>query len=95
MRATAPPITLVDLDELATTIDHLGVDAVDHDVLVRLAAVAALAGASLVLAEVLADPAQPPVARERAFGRLALALAAAGSPDRSPDDTPGDFTLAA
>jgi hypothetical protein len=63
------------LDELAWDLASDGF--VGHEVVVRqLVRSARAAGLSATLVEVLADPAEPEVARLRAFGHVAAALAA-------------------
>ena len=66
----------LDISELAAQIAERGIEAVAHggrlDPFVRAAR---RAGASSTLVTLVADPAQPAVARERAFGLLAVELA--------------------
>ena len=69
--------TTLDINVLAAQIAERGIDAGVSsgglDVFVRAAR---CAGASSTLVTLVADPAEPAVARERAFGLLAVVLAA-------------------
>ena len=65
-----------DIDDLAHALAHHGPQAVEAS-LAAVASAARARGCSATLADVLADPAQPAVARQRAFGLLAVALVAA------------------
>ena len=70
------PVSAPSTDTLsvwAARIDADGI-AAHEDAAQRLAAVASSRGLCPVLVDVLADPREPSVARERAFGRLALSL---------------------
>lgn len=68
------PLSIAAVERLAWAIERDGL--VDHHhVVAEVAARAADAGISPVLVGVLADPAEPEVARIRAFGIVALALA--------------------
>jgi hypothetical protein len=67
------------LSDLAESVAAGGIGAV----LAELPAVLSMArrqGVADVLVRILADPAAPAVARERAFGRVAAAIASAGRP---------------
>lgn len=66
--------TVIDLDELGWRIECHGIGSLTPAELVELADQAGEQGLSGVLTGVLADPAAPRAARERAFGRLALQL---------------------
>lgn len=71
-----PTVTLDLLDDLARAIDAAGIEAIDPAILALVADVARRAGAPVVLAEIVVDPAESPSSRDRAFGRLARHLAA-------------------
>ncbi len=77
---TTPPPLAVDvptagmLSAWAARIDADGI-AAHEDLARRVVVAASRSGLCPVLVDVLADPAEPSVARERAFGRLAAALA--------------------
>ena len=77
---TFPPGPGVEtLDELAWAIDRDGIG--PHEATVaRLVAWARALGLDPVLVDVLSDPAQPPAARERAFGAVSQAVT---RPDRA------------
>jgi hypothetical protein len=80
------------LDSLAWRIAEHGIDSPNDDVLddVRAFARSALAaGVDRSLVGMLLDPGQPAIARQRAFGVVAAALA-----NQSPRDVPG-FVVAA
>ena len=62
------------LDQIAITIDRQGFDALDHQTIDVVVALAAAADASPVLAEVFADEHEPAPVRERAFGLLAMQI---------------------
>jgi hypothetical protein len=65
------------LPNLAWALSSDGLDA--HEVSIRqVVSWARAAGVSPVLVGILADPSEPEVARLRAFGRIATALAACG-----------------
>lgn len=66
-RTTPTPETLA---RVADLLDDGGIDAVPTDLLAAVTAAARAAGASDVLVAVFDDPAEPPVARERAFAKL-------------------------
>lgn len=70
-----------DLDRIATVVAAQGIDAVDPDLIGAVADRALARGASPTIAEVATDPAEPAVARVRAFGRLAV-IAVRPAPDR-------------
>jgi hypothetical protein len=59
--------------DLAERLVALGVRAAEYE-LVRFAAHARRQGVDPLLVSILADPTQPDVARERAFGRIAVEL---------------------
>lgn len=63
------------LDALARQIEHHGIASVAAAQLELIARLAARSGGPAVLAALLTDPNEPQVARERAFGRLAVHLA--------------------
>jgi len=69
------PQTVGSLHDLAFRIAAEGVDAERADV-ARVARRAARLGASSVLTDVVLDPREPQVARQRAFGELASFLGA-------------------
>ena len=71
----APAVSSEQIDELARTIDGHGIGAIARDVLSNMAMAALRAGASPVLVEVLVDPQESDVVRNRAFGRVAMQLA--------------------
>lgn len=79
------PDTSLDIDALAAQIAERGIDAgVSSGRLDAFVRAARCAGASSTLVALVADPAEPAVARERAFGLLAVAIAAdRSSPRRS------------
>ncbi|MAT03640.1 MAG: hypothetical protein CL424_01150 [Acidimicrobiaceae bacterium] len=70
-----------DLDRIAAVVAEQGFDAVDPGLVDAVVHRALARGASITIAEVAADTAEPAVARLRAFGRLAVA-AARPAPDR-------------
>jgi hypothetical protein len=65
---------MTSLDDIAFTIDREGFDALDQHVIDHVLDLATAAGASPVLAEVLADDHEPAPVRERAFGLLAMQI---------------------
>ena len=67
-------ITRESLEGLATRVAVAGISATTPDALEALAQTAEAVGVSPVLVEVLVDPAQPPVARERAFSLVSCAV---------------------
>jgi hypothetical protein len=75
--------TSLDINVLAAQIAEYGIELADAagrlDAFVRAAR---CAGASSTLIALVADPAEPAVARERAFGLLAVAIAADRSSPR-------------
>ena len=75
--------TSLDINVLAAQIAEYGIEFADAagrlDAFVRAAL---FAGASSTLIALVADPAEPAVARERAFGLLAVAIAADRSSPR-------------
>ena len=62
------------LDDIAITIDRAGFAALGRDDIDHVLALADIAGASPVLAEVFADELEPAPVRERAFGKLAMQI---------------------
>ncbi len=69
--------TSLDINALAVQIAERGIDAgVSNGRLDAFVRAARRAGASSTLVALVADPAEPAVARERAFGLLAVAIAA-------------------
>lgn len=74
---TFPAPSLTTLDDLAYRVAEHGVD-VDRAAVSRVVRRAASLGASPVLVDVVIDPFEPPVARQRAFGAL-LALVDRGN----------------
>jgi hypothetical protein len=75
------------LVQLAWDLESRGFEG--HEVAVRqVVRSARIAGVSRILVDVLADPTEPEVARMRAFGRIAAALAA--SPTTTDDHTGHD-----
>jgi hypothetical protein len=75
-------------DELASQLAANG-PAATHDDLTRFVELAAASGATPSLLSVLADRHQPDVARQRAFGRLAVELATSMS-DSAPRSSQSD-----
>lgn len=73
------------LQRAAETVAERGIDALDNSVIDTIAARALMLGASPVLVDVAVDPAEPSVARLRAFGKLTMFAAR----------PLGEFTLAA
>jgi hypothetical protein len=78
--------TPLDLHQLAETVADHGVAAVDSGIVDDLAGRALTLGASPIIVGILRDPAEPAVARVRAFGRITGVFA---RPERDR------FTLAA
>jgi hypothetical protein len=76
------------LDSLAWRIAEHGIDSELDDVR-AFARSALMAGVDRSLVDMLLDPRQPAIARQRAFGAVAAALA-----NQSPRDVPG-FVVAA
>ena len=75
---------------LARFADHIAADGialVPAELVAALVSAARAVGASDVLIGVVADPTEPPVARERAFGKLAGRLIGA-APATSPASSP-------
>lgn len=66
--------SLTDITDVANNIATDGIATVPHEQLRAIATSAVRHGASPVLANVVADPSQPEVARTRAFGRITLAF---------------------
>jgi len=73
------------LDELAWAIDGDGIG-FHEAAIVRVVTWARALGFNPVLLDVLADPAQPPTARERAFGALTRLVANGGPAAHRPSD---------
>jgi len=71
------------LDDLAFRVATQGVDC-DRPAVAQVARRAARLGASSVLTDVLLDPREPGVARQRAFGELLVLLSRGPSERRSP-----------
>lgn len=71
----------IDLRLVAETVADQGIDAVEASLVDAVAARALMLGASTTLVDILVDPDEPAVARNRAFGQLAL-IAARPSYDR-------------
>ncbi len=67
--------TDIEFDRLAWTIAERGIHAIPPAVLRELGFQARSAGVQPILTEILLDGSAPPVARQRAFGRIASALA--------------------
>src|SRR6056297_2945271 len=65
---------MTSLDDIATTIDIDGFDALDNQAIDDVLTLAADADASPVLAEVFGDDHEPAPVRERAFGLLAMQI---------------------
>lgn len=65
---------VADLDRVGTTIDRDGIDAVPRHILDGLATDAKTLGIRTVAADVLVNPNDPAVARERAFSLIACGL---------------------
>ena len=70
-------LTLADLDGLARAIDQRGIDAVPATLIRSLADEAHADGASATLTTLIVDPAEPRVARERAFVKLGARITGA------------------
>lgn len=64
-----------DLHRVAEAVADQGIDAVDPSLVDAIAARALMLGASTTLVDILVDPDEPTVARNRAFGRLAIVVA--------------------
>jgi hypothetical protein len=77
-------VSLTQLDQIGWTIERRGIAGVPDQVIAQIADDAVRLGVRPVSAGVLANPADPAAARERAFGRIAPALA-----KTSPADIPG------
>lgn len=75
MDMNSPDLLTTDLHRVAETVADQGIDAVDATLVDAVAARAQMLGASTTLVDILLDPAEPNVARIRAFGRLALVAA--------------------
>lgn len=90
---TDPMPDTLDLDGIATTVEHRGVAAVDPRHIVSLVAQARAAGASQTLIDVLQGSSEPAVARVRAFGRIAAVLIS-GQPRVHTAAVPGMFGTA-
>jgi hypothetical protein len=76
------------LDQIASTIDRQGFEALDHHDIAEVLTLATAADTSPVLREVFADDHEPAPVRERAFGLLAMQIASGRS-------TRFQFTIAA
>lgn len=74
--AVAPTAQSIRFDHLASKLASDG-PAATHDELTRFVKHAAARGATPLLLSILADDDQPDVARQRAFGRIAVELASA------------------
>ena len=72
---TSHDLFTTDLHRVAETVADRGIDAVDPPLVDAVAARALMLGASTTLVDILVDPDEPPVARVRAFGRLAVIAA--------------------
>jgi hypothetical protein len=72
------PISDEEVDRLAWHIEARGLTGVEKE-LRRVVERARSSGVSPVLVDVLADPTEPEVARMRAFGHVALHMAAQGA----------------
>ena len=68
--------TFIEITEMADTIAAESITTIPHDRITTIAAEAAHLGASPVLTGIVADSAQPAVARARAFGRVTAAFLA-------------------
>ncbi|NNE11233.1 MAG: hypothetical protein HKN41_03195 [Ilumatobacter sp.] len=68
------PTTIADLDRLGVLIDRNGIEAVPAHLLDAVIETAEQLGIRPVAKQVLADPAEPTVARERAFAHVAYGL---------------------
>lgn len=77
-------VSLTQLDQIGWTIERRGITGVPDQLLARIADDAMRLGVRPVSAAVLADSEDPAAARERAFGRIAPALA-----KTYPADIPG------
>lgn len=82
------PHAVADLDRIGTIIDRNGINAVPEQLLHALARDAKDAGIRPVAASILVDPADPTVARERAFAVLACSLIGARNRRPSPTGAP-------
>ncbi len=76
--------TDIEFDRLAWTIAERGIHAIPPAVLRDLGFQARSAGVQPILTEILLDGSAPPVARQRAFGHIASAIA-----HWHRNDTPG------
>lgn len=83
MRVMEQSLALADLDGLARTIDQRGIDAVPATLIRSLADEARTDGASTTLTTLIVDPAEPRVARERAFVKLGARVTGARSRSRT------------
>lgn len=72
------PTTVADLDRLGVLIDRDGIDAVPRHLVDAVVDSATALGIRPVAKDVLADPSEPRVARERAFALVAFGLIGAG-----------------
>lgn len=70
-------LTRESLEGLAQRVDVAGIEATSPQALQALAETAESVGVSSVLVEVLVDPSEPMVARERAFAIVACAVSGA------------------
>ncbi len=80
--------TDIEFDRLAWTIAERGIHAIPPAVLRDLGFQARSAGVQPILTEILLDGSAPPVARQRAFGHIASALARWRTRDSDPCTEP-------
>ncbi len=80
--------TRTEIDRVAWTIADGGINAVSPAVLRELGFQARGVGVLPVLTEILLDRSAPPVARQRAFGRIASALGRRRTRDSDPCTEP-------
>lgn len=69
------PLSLLQLEQIGWTIDRSGLTVVPEPQLQQVAQEAIRLGVRPIAAGVLADPSEPSVVRQRAFGRVANGLA--------------------
>jgi len=74
LEATDLADAFAEIEALAWQIDRDGVEGAPIEAIDHVLLMAGAAKGSPVLAEVLADPTEPPAVRERAFGLLAMQI---------------------
>lgn len=83
------PQSIGTLDDLAFRVAAEGVDA-DRSAVSQVVRTAARQGAPSVLTDLVIDPREPGVARQRAFGQLLTFLGRSRTLDEAPADEPTD-----